>query len=203
MAKFDTMEEIEAALKLRLESVPDSISWLCIDYKAALEALKAAREELDSQKIVISTIGKLILKLGERTKERNQAREELANERDGGEWRVKAGHFEMKRDQAQAGAAELRRALEWIQDWFQSLEDGTTLDDPLRAIRLKAHAPVHICIEKALASTAGSELLAELECEKEGAAFFQQKAVDTDVLLRHERDELAVAQQTIEDWETS
>jgi hypothetical protein len=44
----------------------------------------------------------------------------------------------------------LRDALVAIKMWFRSLEDGTEDDDPLKAIRLRVHAPVHKIIDEAL-----------------------------------------------------
>ena len=44
----------------------------------------------------------------------------------------------------------LEKALLFIRQWFQNLEDNTEDGDPLKAIRLRVHAPIHKAIEEGL-----------------------------------------------------
>jgi hypothetical protein len=44
----------------------------------------------------------------------------------------------------------MEKSLLFIRQWFKNLEDGTDDDDPLKAIRLRFHAPVHQAIDEAL-----------------------------------------------------
>ena len=44
----------------------------------------------------------------------------------------------------------LEKALLFIRQWFNNLEDGTDDEDPLKAIRMRVHAPIHHAIDEAL-----------------------------------------------------
>jgi hypothetical protein len=46
----------------------------------------------------------------------------------------------------------MEKALLFIRQWFQNLEDNTEDGDPLKALRQRVHAPVHKAIDEALKS---------------------------------------------------